>query len=1105
MMNPETSPVLYRVGIDVGKNSVGCAAVEYDQAGSPLQILASTVTIHDSGVGPEGKKAAESRRFQSGVARRTRRLVRHRRERLQKLDALLQEWGWTSAAREVPDDPYAPWWVRKALVSKFVADDEVREEMLAIAVRHMARHRGWRSPYQAVGVLKTRSAPSKEFVAFRERVVERSVYEIADDATLSQLVCALDLGPGNKLRGVAGLFDGKFMQSDNANELLAICERQQLSEQVTNRLIEAVFAAKSPRGAAASLVGTDPLPGQGSLPRASKASEVFQRFRIANIVSNLRIRKGRDGGLPLDIEQRQAVVAFLYTVKDPDALSWADVADELGIPRHQLAGTASVTSDGDRAAAKPPYNRTDHFLRTTKVAAIRDWWKAADEAERAELVKYFANTDEIKEDNPAGEAVIKLLSSLSPSEELEAENIKLGSGRAAYSEHSLVLLTDHMLTTTDDLHEARKAVFGVDDSWVPPADPIGEPVGNPAVDRVTKIVARFLMGVAKKWGSPEQVIIEHVRDGFMSEATARDLDRQLNQRSRKNDAIRDQIRREIGIHGEVNRSDLNRFATIQRQNGQCCYCGEPISFRTAEMDHIVPRAGSASTNSRVNLVAVCHRCNHSKSSTPFALWADTCGIPGVSLTEAITRVRHWIKESGYTGKEHQKYLKEVISRLEATEPDAEIDGRSMESIAWMATELAHRIRSHFVQVNAETVVEVYRGELTFHARMASGIEKRIPYIGKRGKTRFDRRHHAVDAVVLTAMNRSVARTLAERANMKAAQRITRQAETWREHQGSSPAAQEKFAKWRADMEVVLELLSSALNEDRIPVIEPLRLRLGDGAAHDDTVRSLRTKENPLGGKLVGDEFSLVDIDRATTPQLWCALTRCEDFDPEVGLPANPGRRIRVQGRWFEGDDVVEIFPTSSALLRVRGGYAEIGSTIHHARVYRIAGKKPVYAMMRVFTVDLLSHRHEDLFTAPIPPQAISRRTAEPKLRKALADGSAEYLGWLVVGDELELDMSNPPDSGQIGEVLKQFPGTCRWRVCGFVTPEKFRLRPSQLAAEGLSEEASDELKKIVDSPGWRPAINVLFNRFHPTVVRRTSLGTPRQAGGSLPGCWSVGG
>lgn len=60
-------------------------------------------------------------------------------------------------------------------------------------------------------------------------------------------------------------------------------------------------------------------------------------------------------------------------------------------------------------------------------------------------------------------------------------------------------------------------------------------------------------------------------------------------------------------------------------------------------------------------------------------------------------------------------------------------------------------------------------------------------------------------------------------------------------------------------------------------------------------------------------------------------------------------------------------------------------------------------MIRVFQTDLLRACHDDLFTVPLPPQSISMRYGEPRVVQALQSGNAQYLGSLVVGDEIEMD------------------------------------------------------------------------------------------------------
>ena len=129
------------------------------------------------------------------------------------------------------------------------------------------------------------------------------------------------------------------------------------------------------------------------------------------------------------------------------------------------------------------------------------------------------------------------------------------------------------------------------------------------------------------------------------------------------------------------------------------------------------------------------------------------------------------------------------------------------------------------------------------------------------------------------------------------------------------------------------------------------------------------------------------------------------------------------------------------------------------------------------------------------------RCAEPKLRQAIAAGDATYLGWVVTGDELEIDVDSFTRDA-IGCFLEDFPNTTRWRICGYESNSKLILRPRILAAEGL-ENPSGAVSEIVENKGWRVAINVL-GKVHPTVVRRDALGRPRHSSRSnLPVSWTI--
>lgn len=1112
--------VRYRIGIDVGLKSVGFCAVEVDQRDQPIRLLNSMVFIHDAGVDPNENKAAKSRKLTAGVARRTRRLYRTRHQRLVNLDRVLsKEFGWPLPDFSSFKDPREPWHVRAGLLDGYIADDEKRKEALSIALRHMARHRGWRNPYAKVETLLQPSEPSDFLKGLNERIGTALRRSFPEDATPGQLIDAYLAHPDYvgragtpKLRGPEGILAGKLHQSDNAQEIRRICDVQQIGPADRDRLIRVVFEAKSPKGSAKErgLVGYDELPGQGKHVRAEKAHPAFQLFRMVSVLANLRIREGREER-PLSPHELQGLVDFIDQVSLKQEVTWQDLADNLGIERSDLRGTAKASFDGSPVLRNPPTDVTTEKIMACKVKWLKEWWKHADDEQRGYMVDAFSNSGGSEDGTDVNDEVAELLEQATEEDQLEFEKISLPQGRAAYSLDSLRRLTRRMLSEGVDLHTARRLEFKVGDDWKPAVEPIGAPTGNPAVDRVLKQVSRWLHAATERWGEPTVINIEHARDGLGSERVARELMRENERRRKANASAVAEMAAKLKLSGKVHRSDQIRYFALQRQNCQCLYCGVPITYTTAEMDHIVPRADGSSTNDRSNLAAVCRTCNHKKGKIPFAVWAASDKAnEGVSLTGALDRVAMWERDNGMSPKQFKQLQREVKARLKSRKPDEEFDGRSMESVAWMAVELRTRIEGFYRSRNEEFVpsVGVYRGQLTAEARKASGFESRVNLIGGRGKTRFDRRHHAMDALVIALMNPSVSRTLALRLNMRDAQRLTGAEETWKSFYGKPGEASQRFEAWRESMLRGVELFNIALSENAIPFLENKRLSMNSSAVHEDTLFSFsharpvekgsKTLKEKGQQRELGSAMSVELIDRAETSALWTALTRCPDFDPKKGLPEDPHRTISVNGTRVGSTELVNFFGTSSACLKVRGGYVKLANSIHHARIYRIDGKKTSYAMVRVFQVDLLRLKHQDLFTTPLKPSTISIRTAEAKIRRALADGTAIQIGWLVEGDELRIDTSKY-GGGFIGEVLAKYPEAVNWRVAGFADKAQLRLRPYLLAGEGLESDAMRGMKELLEGKGWRPSVNVLFAPGSVEVVRRNCLGEERKVlGRGLP-------
>ena len=1083
--------VNYRVGIDVGSYSIGMAAIAIDDDGKPTEILSANSLIHDSGVDPDSAKSAATRLATSGIARRTRRLYRRKRKRLAKLDKFISSQGWPLKEFEKYEDPFYPWRVRAELATTPITDKQELGEKLSIALRHIARHRGWRNPYSKVTTLYTVTEPSDALVSIQEQCATELGRPIPPTTTVGQLVASMNLGK-TRLRGEDSLLAARPRQSDNANEIHAIARVQGLSNELVKQIIDHVFAAESPKGSAAERVGKDPL--QPTKKRALKASDAFQLYRIAALIGNLRIRGGKKNRR-LTTEETRLVFDYLRSLPAKQEPTWQLVAEQLRIDRGNLVGTAIMTDDGEHAGAKPPVHETNRLMESTKIKPLAAWWKSADADARAAMVKALSNAEVDDFDSQAGAQVQEFFFGISDEDQEKLDGLHLPIGRAAYSEDTLVRLTKRMIGEGMDLYEARQAEFKIPNDWAPPAPEIGERVGNPAVDRVLKATARWLNAAERQWGAPKSVNIEHVRAAFMSKSSAWELDRDNQHRAKRNVKVVAEMQEKLGIEGRPSRADVWRFQSIQRQNGKCAYCEVQISFKNSEMDHIVPQAGEGSTNTRDNLVAVCRECNSSKSNIAFAVWAENTSRPGVSVKEAVERTHHWVTDSGLRKPEFDKFRKQVCDRLRRKATDEPIDARSLESVAWMANELRSRIAQKFK--DGDTKVRVYKGALTAEARRASGISGKLEFVDSKGKSRLDRRHHAVDAAVVAFMSHYVAETLALRSNMKFDQELRRKAPQWREFTGSDHVHQVEWTKWKYRMQALAELLNNALAQDRIVVMHNLRLRLGNGAAHEDTIGKLTRFK-------VGDAISTTDIDRASSEALWCALTRDPDYDPKTGLPENPNRMIRIHGTHLTASDEITVFPEAAASIPIRDGFAKLGKNYHHVRLFRVPnGKKYKYCLMQVYTVDLLKFRKEDLFTVELKPQTISVRTCEAPLRKALANGTAEYLGWLVSDDELFVNISSFDTPG-IVKLQEAYGLVNRWRLAGFNSNTQMVLRPLYLSKEGLKPDADPEIKKIIDNRGWLVSVNKLFSTSHVKIIRRDALGRPRlYSAAHLPICWEV--
>jgi CRISPR-associated endonuclease Csn1 len=1086
----------YRIGVDVGERSVGLAAVEYDDDGTPIKILSAVSHIHDGGMDPDTAKSPVSRLATAGVARRARRLVRNRRRRLQRLDNLLTDLGYNMPQAEVPQTHDA-WFVRAKLSKGFEPNDQVRNHELLLAIRHIARHRGWRNPWHTWRRLEEAVIPSENFKAMMADATTRFGPRVAECQTLGQLVIAIAASGAPirpKKKAVVGssnspLMSRQIVQEDSLSELRQILAMQKLSLEDSDKICAEVFSQEKPH-IPESRIGRCTLDPNDL--RAPLAASEFQEFRILAVVANLRI--GRAGRVLSD-EQHDKVVELLSSWSSDERPRWTDVAELLTISPRELR-QPSIDAEGGGAA---PSNRTaikieKHFKEKT---TVRKWWNSASSHDRSEFIAIITDLTGVDVET-SSESLAEFMATWDEAIQESLDKLELESGRAAYSRTTLAKLNAVMREQRCDVHVARKLAFGVADDWQPPKPTFNDPIEHPAVSRVNVLVRRFLTTATQKWGAPETVIVEHVRGAFMGPTALRELENEIKNNTRR----RDKTKAELASQGMENPSntDVQRLETLTRQGSVCLYCGTSIGMRSSELDHILPRA-TGGGNRRDNLVAVCRECNAEKGKKAFVDFADHSGRPGVSLAEAITRVKNW--EKGQMTFEQLKRLKrDVTKRLSMTSDEAE-EVRSIESTAYAAREMRQRIES-FLGITSSSVTDettsrvlVFQGLITSEARKAGGIDDQLRLRAATKKSRFDRRHHAIDAAVITTLHAPIAKTLKERAEMHSVDRATGHEPGWKEFAGHTLEQQKQFSVWQRKIGELANLLVSAIAQDKIAVVRPLRLVPRVGSVHKDTISKLVSKP-------INDKFNEDELQRVVNTRILEKLLPL--VNATGGLDAQPDRKSLLGIK----KDEIHLFAERAAAIPVRGGSVEIGSTVQHARVYAWKTSKGFsYGMVRMFTGEFARigflKSGIDIFTEPLPATSQAVLRADSTLRKKIASGDAKQIGWITIGDEIEIDVeSHKSKPGKLGDFLNLISDE-RWSLSGFFASDKISIIPRYLATEGVDEDATPLLvKEILKENRIPTSLNVLFSRPTCTVIRRSILGTVRWTGRGAPVSWVPG-
>lgn len=907
-------------GIDLGIASVGWAVLDtYAQ-----RILAAGTWMFDAPENPKDRTPTNAIRRQHRAARR---VMRRRRQRMAAIRGLLVQHGLLEQAdrdalRCRPG--MNPWTLRSDGLDRVLTGVE-----LALALGHVARHRGFRSNSK-----RDRGANAAPDTSKMLSAIDANRDRLAQWRTVGEML-ARDPEFKDRKRN-HGDYTRTLLRSDLEKEVQALFSAQRrLGNALATKELEAAFlpAAFDQRPLQDSEHLVRPCPFELAERRAAKYAPSFERFRLLSRLTNLRLLSGREER-PLTPDQLAIAMDGFGKQK---GLSFKALRTRLDLaPSVRFADVMQKDEGRDVAT------RTGGAAEGT--AALRDAlgegaWRALlpcpgrlDRA--AEVLTFREDLDGIRKglhDAGLDAACVEALMTA-----LEQGRFARFKGAAHISAKAARAVNRHLgtgLSVSDAFKEA-----GYDHAARPVTDlkDVANPVARKALGQALKQVGALIQA----HGLPDAIRVELARDVGKSAEERDEITRGIEDRN----AARDRLRMEFKekLHRDATGEDLLRFELWKEQGGFCLYTGSHIplscvvaSDNSAQVDHILPwsRFGDDSFANKTLCTAKANQ--DKKGRTPFE-WFET-DKPNEWATY-VARVEG-CKEMK-TRKKRGFYL-----RRNAAEVETAFRARNLGDTRYASRLLLDALTRLYPEDGRRHVL-ARPGVLTARLRQAWGLEGRKK--GPDGKRLADDRHHALDAMVVAACSEAVLQQLTV-AFQKTEARGSAQ-----HFKGMS----EPWPGFREQAHAALE---------RVFVARPERRRVR-GEAHEATVRQVRERD----GKLIVyerraiEKLTEADLDRVKDKERNAGLVEAlrawiRAGRPKDALPRSPSR----EGAEKENPPIrkVRLETKNKVAVTVRGGTADRGEMVR-VDVFRENSKT---GKTKFHLVPIYPHQVADQERYPVPP------------------------------------------------------------------------------------------------------------------------------------------
>jgi CRISPR-associated endonuclease Csn1 len=828
----------YRLGIDIGSNSLGWCVFDLDKDNGPRGIRRMGVRIFTDGRDPQkGTSLAADRRLPRQQRRRRDRYLDRRADLIRALvrHGLMPA---DDAERKKLEslDPYE--------LRARGLDEALPLHHLGRAIFHLNQRRGFRSSRKTERGGDEKAAKEAEGMKGAIRSLEAKL----DGRTPGLRTLGEYLWVNfRKDRSVRGSKDGsvqamsavrtrpRVVKGKNAYDLYysrAMFEREfavlwaaqarfhpELTDAMRDEIADIVFFQRK-------LLPVDPGPCtfEEGEPRAPLALPIQQDFRILQELANLELverttQKGRrltrgERDRLYDALKRKDKVTFdsirKTVLKIGDGWTF-NLEDER---RKDLKGDAVSKQLGDKKCFGDAWFEMSEARQTEIVGILLD------EEDEAALIARATTDWGLAEANAKAVAAVRLpegfgrlsLKALRNIVPLLRDGVAEDGGLLGYAEAAERAGYHHSDFRTGEIMDALPYYGQVLSRYTAPVRSPSAPaderrhgrIANPTVHIALNETRKLINGLIGRYGHPESVVVELARDLKLNKEQKDDIRRQQAENQRKND----ERRAKLAEIGEAGRTDgilrlrlWEELNPAEPHNRRCVYTGEAISIRRlfsdeVEIEHILPFKQFLD-DSPANLTVSLRRANRDKGNrTP---WEAFHADPNYDWPAIMARVADLPKNKRWRFREdapdivRDKARRALLRERNELPPDVlkEIEaagaflGRQLIDTAY----LARLVRQYLWNACNPNQVWVTPGTLTGLLRRKWGLNRLLygnrpdpEEGGEAGATLAKRRdnhlHHAIDAFVIGVTGRGMLQQVSTAADQVRDRLIDDMPEPW---------------------------------------------------------------------------------------------------------------------------------------------------------------------------------------------------------------------------------------------------------------------------------------------------------------------------------------